>query len=208
MNDSELLFVAMVAVTVASPAPGVLMTLDNAIASGWRASMQGVLGLALGAAVMAGLASAGVGLLVPASPPLFIALRYSGGLYLAYLAYKAWRRLPVTLGSDVSARPANHRGLLLRGALLQTSNPKSLLFFLSVLPQFIESGDAATRPVVRSIAAIGIYCVALLLIHAIYAGAAARARGWLMKPLPARLLSRISAFVYLGFGVAMLMPRH
>ncbi len=206
MNDSELLFVAMVAVAVASPGPGVLMTLDNAIASGWRSSMQGVIGLALGAAIMGGLSSAGVGLLVHSSPPLFIALQYCGGLYLAYLAYKAWHRPPVTLSCDVSDRPAHHRGLLLRGALLQTSNPKSLLFFLSVLPQFIESRDAATWPMARAITAIGIYCIALLMIHAVYAGAATHARGWLMKPSPARLLSRISALMYLGLGVAMLIP--
>jgi len=207
MNDSDLLFVVMVVVTVASPGPGVLMTLDNAIARGWRASMQGVLGLAVGAAIMAGLSFAGAGLLVRSSPPLFAALKYGGCLYLAYLAWKAWRRPVAAPGSASSVQAAGHRGLLIRGALLQTSNPKSLLFFLSVLPQVVESGEGTAWPVTRAILAIGTYCVVLLLIHALYAGAAARARGWLMTPSASRLLARLGAFAYLGFGFAMLMPR-
>lgn len=206
MNESELLFVAMVLVTVASPGPGVLMTLDNAIASGWRAAMQGVMGLALGAAVMAGLSSAGAGLLVRSSPTLFVALKCGGALYLVYLACKAWRRAPLALTGGAPSQPSDALGLLMRGALLQTSNPKSLLFFLSVLPQVVVAGNSdADWPVARTVVAVGIYCTALLLIHGAYAGAAARARAWLTKPSASRLLARISAFVYVGFGVAMMI---
>ena len=207
MNDSDLLFVVMVVVTVASPGPGVLMTLDNAIASGWRASMQGVIGLALGAAAMAGLSLAGAGLLVRSSPPLFVALKYGGCLYLAYLAWRAWRRPVAAPGRTSSVRAAGHRGLLIRGALLQTSNPKSVLLFMSVLPQVVESGEGTSWPVSRAIVAVGTYCVAVLLIHALYAAAAARARRWLMTPSASRRLARLSAFFYLGFVIAMLMPR-
>lgn len=104
MSDTYWLYVLMVIFTVASPGPGVLMTLDNAIASGWRASMHGVLGLALGAAIMAGLSSAGVGLLVRSSPPLFLLLKYCGVSYLFYLAYKTWHRASSPLGGDTTAR--------------------------------------------------------------------------------------------------------
>jgi len=81
MNDTYWLFVLMVVATVSSPGPGVLMTLDNAIAGGWKASMHGVLGLAIGAAVMAGLCSAGIGLLIRSSRPLFLLLKYGGVAY-------------------------------------------------------------------------------------------------------------------------------
>jgi homoserine/homoserine lactone efflux protein len=207
MNESTLLYVAMVVVTVASPGPGVLMTLDNAIARGWCAAMQGVFGLALGAAVMAGLSSAGAGLLVSSSPTLFVALKYGGALYLVYLACKAWRRQPLAPPGDAPLPRNGLGGLLLRGALLQTSNPKSLLFFLSVLPQVVVGAHGDTGwPLARTAAAIGIYCTALLLIHGVYACAAARARVWLARPSAAKVLSRISAGIYVGFGVAMLVP--
>ncbi|MYM90482.1 LysE family transporter, partial [Rugamonas sp. FT82W] len=84
----------MVVFTVSSPGPGVLMTLDNAIAGGWRAAMHGVLGLALGAAAMAGLSSAGIGLLIHSSPALFQLLKYAGVAYLFHLSLKTWRRAP------------------------------------------------------------------------------------------------------------------
>lgn len=63
MNQA-VLFLAMICATVASPGPGVMMTLDNAVALGWRLSLYGIAGLAIGAAAMAGLSAAGVGLLV------------------------------------------------------------------------------------------------------------------------------------------------
>lgn len=217
MTDAYWLFVVMVFFTVASPGPGVLMTLDNAIANGWKAAMHGVVGLAVGAAVMAGLSSAGVGLLVRSSPPLFLLLKYCGVSYLFYLAYKTWHRAPSPLGRETHAAEAGDasgsaggsagkacRGLLARGALLQTSNPKSLLFFLSVLPQVVESGEDAGVSPLRLVLAIATYCLALILVHAVYAGLAARARAWLNQPAVARVLSRLSALVFFGFGVTML----
>jgi threonine/homoserine/homoserine lactone efflux protein len=197
MNDTYWFFVVMVVFTVSSPGPGVLMTLDNAIAGGWKASMHGVLGLALGAAVMAGLCSAGIGLLIRSSQPLFLLLKYGGVMYLFYLAYKTWNRGAPSPGT---ASAGGHRNRLVRGALLQTSNPKSLLFFLSVLPQ-VASGTAG-HPL-RLVAAIATYCAVLIVIHGCYAGLATRARTWLVRPRTARLLSRLSAAVFFAFGVTL-----
>ncbi|GGY61641.1 LysE family translocator [Pseudoduganella albidiflava] len=211
MGGTYGMFVAMVVVTVASPGPGVLMTLDNAIARGWRAAMHGVLGLALGAAVMAGVSSAGIGLLSRLAPPLFVLLTYAGAAYLFYLSFKTWRRTPqasiascgsnglhVAREDDIGAA----RKRLVAGALLQVCNPKSLFFFLSVLPQ--AAANAAGQPVWHALA-IATYCAVLILVHGLYAGLAARARTWLSQPGTARVLSRLSAVMFLAFGVAMLM---
>ncbi|KVO08593.1 hypothetical protein WJ70_02190 [Burkholderia ubonensis] len=84
---------------------------------------------------------------------------------------------------------------MLKGTLLQTSNPKSLLFFLSVLPQFATDGHGnASLP--RLIAAIATYFVALVLVHATYAGIASRTKAYLGRPDASRLLSRISALTF------------
>lgn len=218
MSDVYVLFAGMALVTVASPGPGVLMTLDNAIRRGWQASMHGVIGLALGAAIMAGLCSAGVGVVIRSSPALFLILRYCGVAYLFYLAYAAWRgsRGPATLHGDtasgahtakpsVATEPLRRGFLFVKGALLQTSNPKSLLFFLSVLPQFVaDEGGGSAPSLPRLAAAILTYCTALILVHAIYAGLASRAKAFLGRPTTLRLLSRLTAIVFVVFGVAML----
>ncbi len=214
MSHIYLLFFGMVLVTVASPGPGVLMTLSNAIRSGWLASMHGVVGLALGAAIMAGLCSAGVGMLIRSSQPLFLILKYSGVAYLFYLAYSTWRgarlarpKVPAEESATGPRTPASGTvprwSLLLKGALLQTSNPKSLLFFLSVLPQFAAgSNNAASLP--RLAAAIATYCIVLVLVHSMYAGIASRAKVLLSQPETSRLLSRVSALAFLAFGITML----
>lgn len=216
MNEAHVLFVVMAAFTVASPGPGVLMTLDNAISSGWSLAMRGVVGLAAGAAIMAGLSSAGVGMLIRSSDVLFQLLKYCGVAYLFYLAYKAWTRLPPPAGTQPAAdrqaasagdggRPIRRReSIFLKGMLLQTSNPKSLLFFLSVLPQVVDTQGAGASSTTRLVAAIMTYCLLLILIHGIYAGAASSARGWLSRPGSMRLLSRASALMFFSFGVTML----
>lgn len=206
MNNTYWLYVVMVIFTVSSPGPGVLMTLDNAVANGWRGSLSGVLGLALGAAVMAGLTSAGIGLLIRSSQPLFLFLKYCGVAYLFYLAYITWNRdvrpIAKQAASGQGAGEAGRWARLLRGVLLQTSNPKSLLFFLSVLPQVVESTSSG-RPLPLPVA-IATYCIVLVLIHALYAALAAKARTWLSQPTAARLLSRLSAAMFFAFGVTML----
>ena len=199
MLNTYWIFLAMVVFTVASPGPGVLMTLDNAIARGWRAAMHGVLGLAIGAAAMAGLSAAGIGLLVRSSPPLFLLLKYCGVGYLFYLACRSWRRGP-TIASAAAPPADGRRSRLLRGAMLQTSNPKALLFFLAVLPQF---AGAAQQQMPLALA-IATYCMVLIAIHGLYAGLAARAAAWLRRPRCARVLSRLSALVFCAFGLAML----
>jgi homoserine/homoserine lactone efflux protein len=209
MHNTYWIFFVMVVFTVASPGPGVLMTLDNAITGGWRAAMQGVLGLAIGAAVMAGLSAAGIGLLVRSSPTLFLLLKYCGVAYLFYLAYKAWRRVPTppcASSADAAAGKTQRgggRGRLLRGAILQTSNPKALLFFLSVLPQVAGAAGAPQQKLPLALA-IATYCLVLIAIHGLYAGLAASARSWLSQPGSARMLSRLSALVFCAFGVTML----
>ncbi|MGW8394397.1 LysE family translocator [Pseudoduganella sp. HUAS MS19] len=204
MSNTYWIFVVMVIFTVSSPGPGVLMTLDNAIASGWRAAMHGVFGLAIGAAVMAGLSSAGIGLVIRSSPLLFMLLKYCGVSYLFYLAYKTWYRVPTPIGASTAEAPADgQRSRLVRGALLQTSNPKSLLFFLSVLPQVAGAAGSAQQQM-PLVLAIATYCVVLIVIHGMYAGLAARARIWLSRPRTARALSRLSALVFFAFGLTML----
>jgi threonine/homoserine/homoserine lactone efflux protein len=186
--------------------------------------MHGVLGLAIGAAVMAGLCSAGIGFLIRSSQPLFLLLKYCGVSYLFYLSYKTWHRTPRSPGvnsgtgsvgdskpasagsaaTDNAASAEERRSHLVRAVLLQTSNPKSLMFFLSVLPQVAASANDKAGQQVQLALAIAIYCIVLILIHALYAGLAARARTWLSQPSIARLLSRLSAIVFFAFGATML----
>jgi threonine/homoserine/homoserine lactone efflux protein len=109
---------------------------------------------------------------------------------------------PTRLGA-ACLHAGGYRKRLLRGALLQASNPKSLLFFLSVLPQVAGAAGAAQQQVPLALA-IATYCMVLVVIHGIYAGLAAKARAWLSRPGAARILSRLSALVFCAFGVTML----
>ncbi|WP_227817692.1 LysE family translocator [Nitrogeniibacter aestuarii] len=211
MAEHYIPFLLMVVLTVASPGPGVLMTIDNSLALGWRMSMSGVVGLALGAAIMAAASSAGVGLLIHSSAYLFTLLKSLGIGYLFYLAYRTWHREPRII-LQVTAQhthealdPQENQRILLRGAMLQTSNPKSLGFFLSVLPQFVGEHDSLEAAAGPLLIAIATYCVALIAVHAVYAGVAAKARRWLARPGSAHAVSRASSVAFFLFGLTLLI---
>lgn len=202
MRDIDGLYLVMVVLTVVSPGPGLLMTLDNALARGWRVAMGGVCGLALGAALMASLSVLGLGMLVSAHAPLLAALKVAGAAYLLYLAQGAWNRHrsasgPAPRADGARAWPA--APLLGKGFWLQTSNPKPILFFLTVLPQVALDGAPQTLSVWRTAGAIAAYAGVLLIVHGSLAAVATRARPWLSSDTATRLLGRASAVLFVCF---------
>lgn len=85
------LFLVFATLTILSPGPGVLLTLSNAARHGWTGAVPGILGIALGASIVAAISATSVGLLLSASAHAFTALKYAGAAYLLYLGYKSWR---------------------------------------------------------------------------------------------------------------------
>lgn len=205
MSHAYLLFALMALAAVASPGPGVFMTLDNALGAGWRAAMQGVAGLVLGSAVLIGLGCGGLGLVLRASPAWLAALQYGGAAYLLFLALRAWRSVPTVLAAPGPSLRASG-GRLLRGLLLQLSNPKALLFFLAALPPLVQARSADSG-VATWLLAASIYGAVLCAVHGLYAGAATRGAAWLRQPRFAVGLRRFSALVFAGFALALLAWR-
>ncbi|PKO28997.1 MAG: lysine transporter LysE [Betaproteobacteria bacterium HGW-Betaproteobacteria-9] len=207
MRDIDGLYLVMVVLTVISPGPGLLMTLDNALARGWRVAMHGVCGLALGAALMASLSVLGLGVLVSAHALLFAALKVAGAAYLLYLAHGAWSRHRSVGGPAPRADGDSTwlaTPLLGKGFWLQTSNPKPILFFLTVLPQVAVDGPSQTLSVWRTAGAIAAYALVLLLVHGSLAAVATRARPWLTSDTATRLLGRASAVLFVCFAALLL----
>lgn len=207
MREIDGLYLVMVVLTVISPGPGLLMTLDNALVRGWRVAMHGVCGLALGAALMASLSVLGLGVLVNANALLFAALKLAGAAYLLYLAHGAWNRHSSASGQSLrsdGARTWPATPLLGKGFWLQTSNPKPILFFLTVLPQVAMDGASQTLSVWRTAGAIAAYALVLLIVHGSLAAVATRARPWLTSDTATRLFGRASAVLFVCFAGLLL----
>ncbi|GHH07117.1 LysE family translocator [Streptomyces lanatus] len=160
-------------------------------------------GLVGGYALHTVLAAAGLAVLVAGSPALLTALTVAGAAYLVWLGWSVLRR-PGTPGAGESVAAGNAR-VFLRGATISGMNPKGLLLYLSVLPQFLlTKGDHL--PVPAQTAALGLLhmacCAAVYLTVGLGARAVLGAR-----PAAARAVTRTSGAAMLGIGAFLLVQR-
>ncbi|MET9731247.1 LysE family translocator [Streptomyces sp. NPDC006458] len=177
-----------------------------AIAAGLRGRSvaAAVGGLVAGYALHTLLAAAGLAVLVAGSPVLLTALTVAGAGYLVWLGWGVLRR-PGVPGADEEPMRGGGAGVFLRGATISGLNPKGLLLYLSVLPQFLAV-DGGRLPVPVQTAALGLLhmacCAAVYLTVGVLARAVLRAR-----PAAARAVTRTSGAAMLGIG-AFLLVQH
>ena len=133
-----MLFVFISLAAILTPGPAMLAILGHALARGARATLPVVVGNACGVVVLIGVSIGGLAAVLSTLPHGFTALRIGGAVYLLWLGVRAFREAPRAGEVPVEAHAAA-RGLA-RGLLIAFSNPKALLFFGAVLPQFVDPG--------------------------------------------------------------------
>ncbi len=139
-----------------TPGPAVMLVTGHSLANGWRRSQFSVLGIMSGNAAYCLLSAMGLGVLFVRVPMLVGVVKGIGALYLVWIGLRSLLRAEqsLQLGSAAQASP----GALYRQALiLQLSNPKSVLFFCALLPQFVAPGEAGVWPLL----ALGFAAIAL-----------------------------------------------
>ena len=192
-------FLVMAVVTIATPGPGVVMTLTNTARFGLRNALGGILGLAAGIFCVATLSATSLGVLLASSAQAFAIVKYAGAAYLVYLGIRLWRA-PSRPVADLAANPATFRRRFASGIGLQLTNPQAILFFMSVLPQFI---DASTPFVPQFALLVCTFSALLVIIHLTYATGARIARGWLRHPSAGRWINRTSGSAFIFFGLML-----
>lgn len=155
---------------LAVPGPSVLYIVTQSIRDGRRAGLVSMLGIQTGALVHVTAAALGLSALLVSSAAAFDAVRFAGAAYLVYLGV---RRL---LGHDEpdlsdSRERMGLRRLYTQGIVVNVLNPKTALFFLALLPQFV---DPARGPIVVQVLVLGLVFIALALVSdgtwAVFAG--------------------------------------
>jgi homoserine/homoserine lactone efflux protein len=197
--STYLLFLMFAATTVLSPGPGVVMTLSNALRAGYKGAIGGVLGIALGAFVVAGVSATGLGVVLSTSALAFSTMKYVGAIYLVYLGLKSWvfssKPVGITEGKTLGFRVT-----FLEGFTLQLTNPKAIFFFLSVFPQFIHEGS---EYFLHFFLLVFTYSVLVIIIHSFYALFAKKAKKWLISNQGSRLMHRVSGSAFIFFGITL-----
>ncbi len=205
-------FLLTVYVLILIPGPSVLFVVSRGVALGRRAALATVVGNASGFALQLFLVSIGVGSLVARSDAVFTTLKLCGAAYLVFLGVRnirARKELARLFAPVEPVNPKPVRRIIREGFFVGATNPKGVIIFTAVLPQFI---DRSQGHVTLQLALLGAICIAIaLLSDGAWAIASGTAREWLGSS-PERLERMTGAggvaLIALGFGLAVTTRRN
>lgn len=195
-----LLFSSALFIAAASPGPGIAAIVARVLGRSPKEAVAFSIGVALGDVVWLTFAILGLAALAQAFHEVFLVIKYAGAAYLLYIAYKIWTA--PALAKDVKAdRRAEHPAKLLLGGLALTlGNPKTIVFYLALLPTILD----LTRITMLGYAELVAATLSVLgVVFAGYIVLAARARQLFTTPKAIRILNRTTGALLAGAAAAV-----
>ncbi len=203
MSTQDLLAFALVyALAAASPGPGVAAIVARGLSRGSEGAAAFVAGFTVGDVIWICLVALGLAAAARASTTLFLLIRYAGAAYLLYTAWRMWFDRPRSMALERKPPSASSLSAFLGGLSLTLGNPKSMVFFLAVVPTLIPL-DTLDRAGLLQV------FVAVLLLNPLvlgsYAFAAARAQH-LFRDVPAmQRINRAFAVILVAVSIAVVI---
>lgn len=200
-----LAFFGAAIVIAVSPGAGAIQSMATGLTHGVKRGYWSIMGLEVGLMLQLALVAVGLGAAVANSVVAFTIIKWAGVAYLLYLAIRQWRTAAVDLNAQVDRVVDGGRGsLMVRGFLVNAINPKSLLFFLAVMPQFV----VPTAPLLPQYLAIGTTMIAVdLVVMGLYTGMAVRLLTWLRTPRQQTVLNRVFSGLFAGAALVLALVR-
>lgn len=196
-----LAYLAACVVLVIVPGPTVTVIVANSLRYGARAGLLNVAGTQLGLAVMIGIVILGLASMLEAIGWWFEVLRLAGAAYLIWLGIRLFRADGALDAPGNASKPRG--GFFLQGFAVLMSNPKIIVLFGALFPQFIDpKGDYLGQVLLLGITAM----ITAAVFDSIYAITAGRA-GTALSRVRVRLLSRISGGFLIGGGIWLALTR-
>jgi threonine/homoserine/homoserine lactone efflux protein len=229
VDVSHLVAFAVVAIlAVMTPGPDFAIVTRTSLVGGRRAGVLATLGIGTGLLVHASAAAAGLSVVIATSAAAFTVVKLAGAVYLLVLGVQALRAAlrrrrdphpdaaaaaadaadaaPAATGTPGSGRGSSgsSRGFYLQGLLTNVLNPKAVLFFLSLMPQFIPAGGSV---VAWTMLLTAILVVAAMSWFALVAVLVVQLRGVLTRPRVARAVEGTTGAVFIGLAGRLALER-
>ena len=203
-------FLGISILVIVSPGQDTALTIRNTLVGGRGGGIATAAGVVTGLATWTVASSAGLAALLVASQPLFLAVRLVGAAYLVFLGLQALsgaisRRRDRPDSTRSVAGPRLRRVVAYRqGFISNLSNPKIVVFFLSLFPQFVDRGQGSFAGLVL----LGlIFCSITLTWLALYAVVVARIGDFLRRDRVRRALEATTGLVLIGLGLRLATER-
>lgn len=196
-----LYFVAILILT-ASPGPSSLLCMTKGVTQGFRVGIYTALGSLAAITIILTLSFTGLGLIIASSELTFNIIKYTGAAYLIYLGIKALlskeREYQLEEAvTDPEQAPLKH---FVSGFIVGSSNPKAILFFTALFPQFIDPSSPLLSQYL-------IFTMTFMLMEfswlAVYAKLGAKSSSWLFAKGRAKLFNRVTGGVFIGAGTLL-----
>jgi threonine/homoserine/homoserine lactone efflux protein len=196
-----LTFCAVYGLAVAAPGPGVAYVIARSLAHGLKGAPATIAGFLVGDMVWFAIAATGLAALARTAATLFVFIKWAGVIYLLYLAYRLWAA-PAKRVEIEGENDSRQHGWRAFGAsmMLTLANPKTILFFLALLPTVIEM---ASMNLVRFLEISAAMSLVLPAVLGAYALLAAKARQLFTTPSAVRRLNRSSGVAMAGAAVVV-----
>jgi threonine/homoserine/homoserine lactone efflux protein len=203
LTDTFLPFLLMSVLIELTPGPNMAWLALTAASVGRRAALSATAGIASGLAVVGLVSAFGLAELANASPRFLCSCcATSGAAYLLWLAWKAWRRKEREISGPEHAHNGNVRTWYRHGLALNVLNPKAFLFFIAILPNYVD----ATQPVMpQTLLLSATYVAVATLVHALLAVLAGKAHGWFQQGDNALWMRRICALLIAAVAIWFLI---
>jgi len=202
-TEHLLTFVIVATVLIVVPGPSVLFVVTRSLTLGRRAGFATAVGNAAGVYVQVVLVAVGVGAIVQESIAVFTAIKLAGALYLVYLGAQTFRhRRSLADALHAPVRRTELRRMLLDAFVVGVANPKVIVFFVAVLPQFVDRAAGAVPLQLLTLGAL--FCTIAVICDGIWALGAGLARDWLVRS-PRRLeaIGGTGGVVMIGLGAGL-----
>ncbi|MDL4863834.1 LysE family transporter, partial [Halomonas elongata] len=201
-----LTYVGVIAALISFPGPVALLCATHGVRFGRQNAFATVMGGTLASLVMMALSAVGLGAILAASEAAFLLIKLVGGAYLVFLGLQAWLRSPEVAAVTPPQAPQEARSRLLAGQLFRRgftvgiSNPKDLLFFAALFPNFITVGEPQ---LIQFMTLALTWLVVDIAMMSGYAAVGSRVGRWLGSSRRMRLFNRVTGGLFISSGGAL-----
>jgi threonine/homoserine/homoserine lactone efflux protein len=201
--DRLLTFSLAALLLIVAPGPAVLFAISRALAYGRRVALTSIAGTTCGTFTAAVLVAVGVGAIVQTSALVYTAIKLAGAAYLVYLGVQAIRhRKALREAFAAKVAPIAGRRTFLQGYVVGVTNPKTVVFFAAILPQFVDpaAGHAGLQMVVLG----AIFALIALASDTVWGLVAGTARAWFARSTRRLdLVGGAAGLTMVGLGVGL-----
>ena len=183
-----------------SPGPGVFSSISSGLHHGLRLGLWNGVGMQAANLILVAIVSLGLGAILLASETMFAAVKWLGVIYLIYLGIVTWRAQPRGFEEDRDDNAHTARQVFMRGFFVNLTNPKGIIFFAAILPQFIDVARAQ-MPQYLILAATTFVVDVVIMMG--YTALAAKVLRVMRDPAHLRLANRGLGGAFVAAGVAL-----